>query len=92
MKLRWSNRALSDMQRLADRIVADGKPLAAKAFAEAVHEAGLQLAEQPLMGRPGRRHDTREWVVHRNHLMVYRVRADELQVLQLWHVARHPIR
>lgn len=92
MKLHWSSRALMDLQRLADRIVADGKPLAAKAFAEAVHEAGMRLTEQPLMGRPGRRHDTREWIVHRKHLMVYRVRADELQILQLWHVARHPLR
>lgn len=92
MKLRWSTRALVDLQRLADRIVADGKPLAATAFAGAVREAALRLAEQPLMGRAGRRHDTREWVVHPNHLLVYRVRGDEVQILQLWHVARHRLR
>ena len=92
MNLRWSQRALLDLQRLADRIAADGKPMAATAFAAELHEAAALLADQPLMGRPGRRHDTREWIVHRNHLMVYRVRGNEIQILQLWHSARQPPR
>ena len=92
MKLRWSSRALLDLQRLADRIAADGKPMAATAFVAELFDAAQLLAEQPLMGRAGRRHDTREWIAHRNHLMVYRVRADEVQILQLWHVARQLLR
>ncbi len=92
MNLRWSSRALLDLQRLADRIAADGKPMAATAFATEFFEAAQLLTEQPLMGRAGRRHDTREWIVHRNHLMVYRVRGDEVQILQLWHVARQLLR
>lgn len=92
MKLRWSNRALLDLQRRADRIAADGKPGAATALATELVEAAQLLAEQPLMGRAGRRHDTREWVVHRNHLLVYRVRGDEVQILQLWHAARQLLR
>ena len=88
MNVRWSRRALLDLQRLADRIAVDGKPMAATAFAAELHEAATLLAGQPLMGRTGRRHDTREWIAHRNHLMVYRVRGDEVQILQLWHTAR----
>ena len=92
MKLRWSNRALLDLQRRADRIAADGKPGAATALATELVEAAQLLAQQPLMGRAGSRHDTREWVVHRNHLLVYRVRGDEVQILQLWHAARQLLR
>ena len=92
MRLRWTSRALLDLQRLADRIAAEGKPLAATAFVTELFEAAQLLAEQPLMGRAGRRHDTREWVVHRNHLLVYRVRGDEVQILQLWHAARQLLR
>ena len=92
MKLRWSSRALLDLQRLADRISADGKPLAATAFAAELFQAAQLLAEQPLIGRPGRRHDTRERIAHRNHLLVYHVQADEVQILQLWHVARQLLR
>ena len=92
MKLRWSSRALLDLQRLADRIAADGKPMAATAFAAELFDAAKLLSAQPLIGRPGRRHDTREWIAHRNHLLVYRVRGDEVQILQLWHVARQLLR
>ena len=92
MKLRWSSRALLDLQRLADRIAADGKALAATALAAEVHEATNLLAEQPLMGRAGRRHDTREWIAHRNHLLVYRARGDEVHILQLWQAARQLLR
>ena len=92
MKLRWSSRALLDLQRLADCTATDGKPMAATAFATGIFEAAKLLADQPLMGRAGRRHDTREWIVHRNHLLVYRVRGDEVQILQLWHVARQLLR
>jgi toxin ParE1/3/4 len=42
----------------------------------------------PFMGRVGTLPDTRELVVHRNYLVTYRVEADEVQVLQVWHVAR----
>ena len=92
MRLRWTSRALLNLQRLADRIAAEGKPLAATAFVTELFEAAQLLAEQPLMGRTGRRHDTREWVAHRNHLLVYRVRGGEVQILQLWHAARQLLR
>ena len=88
MKLRWSQRAVLDLQRLADRIAAYGKPMAATSFVTALRDAAQLLVEQPLMGRVGRRHDTREWVLHRNYLLVYRLRGDEIQLLQIWHVAR----
>jgi len=88
MKLRWSQRALADLQRLADRIAADDKPLAAQAFVEAIADRVARLEECPLLGRQGRLDDTRELLVHKNYLVSYRLRADEVQLLQVWHVAR----
>lgn len=88
MKLRWSRRALADLQRLSDRIAADDKPQAAQAFVNTLAAKVAQLQAQPLLGRIGAYQDTRELIVHRNYLVTYRVRADEIQVLQLWHVAR----
>jgi addiction module RelE/StbE family toxin len=88
MKLRWSQRALADLQRLADRIAADDKPLAAQAFVEAIADRVARLEEFPLLGRQGRLDDTRELIVHKNYLVTYRLRADEVQLLQVWHVAR----
>ncbi len=88
MKLRWTHRALADLQRLAERIQADDKPLAAEAFVGELAGKVARLEQFPLMGRTGRLGDTRELIVHRNYLVTYRLRADEVQILQVWHVAR----
>lgn len=88
MKLRWSRRALADLQRLSDRIAAGDKPQAAQAFIDTIAGKVAQLQSQPLLGRIGAYQDTRELIVHRNYLITYRARADEVQLLQLWHVAR----
>jgi toxin ParE1/3/4 len=88
VKLRWSRRALADLQRIADHIATD-KPRAAADFVAAVHDSVARLQDFPWLGRPGAYEDTRELVVHRNYLVTYRVRSDEIQVLQVWHVARN---
>jgi toxin ParE1/3/4 len=87
VKVRRSRRALADLQRIADRIAAD-KPLAAYKFAAQVRSKVDTLSRFPLLGRSGAYQDTRELVVHRNYLVTYRVRGDDVQVLQVWHVAR----
>jgi toxin ParE1/3/4 len=86
--LRWSRRALVDLDRIAAGI-ASNSPLAAAAFAAAVRERVERLSGFPLLGRPGALPDTRELVVHRNYIVTYRLQAGEVQVLQVWHVARN---
>lgn len=87
MNIRWTRRALADLERIADRIAED-KPVAATEFTLAVQEKVDRLGEFPLLGRAGAYEDTRELVVHKNYLVTYRVRVDEVQVLQVWHLAR----
>lgn len=87
MKLRWTQRALTDLGRICERIAAD-KPNAAVEFAIEVKDKVAMLRRFPLLGRTGVYQDTRELIVHKNYLVTYRVRADEVQVLQVWHVAR----
>jgi toxin ParE1/3/4 len=86
-RLRWSRRALADLERIARHIAAD-KPLAAAEFVTEVRSSVERLGTFPLLGRAGALDDTRELVVHRNYLVTYRLRGDEVQVLQVWHVAR----
>jgi len=88
LRLRWSRRALADLDRIAARIAAD-KPPAASEFVAAMRDRLARLQAFPLLGRAGPYEDTRELVVHKNYLVTYRVRADEVQVLQVWHVARN---
>ena len=86
MKLRWTRRALADLGRICDRVAKD-KPAAAEVFAVAVFDKVERLREFPLLGRTGVFEDTRELLVHKNYLVTYRVRADEVQMLQVWHLA-----
>jgi toxin ParE1/3/4 len=88
MKVRWSRRALADLERILERIAAD-KEEAAQKFAQAVRTSVDGLSDFPFLGRPGADADTRELVVHKNYLVTYHVRAEEIQVLQVWHVARN---
>lgn len=88
MRLRWSRRALADLDRICARIALD-KPAAVAGFAAALIDRVERLREFPLLGRVGAYQDTRELVVHQNYLVTYRVRADEVQVLQVWNVARN---
>lgn len=88
MIVRWTRRALGDLQRITEHIAGDN-PLAAAEFAAAVQAGVARLQRFPLLGRIGAFQDTRELIVHRNYIVTYRVRGAEVQVLQLWHVARN---
>ena len=88
MKVRWTRRALADLNRLSDRIAQD-KPAAADEFVQALADKVARLQDFPLLGRIGAYQDTRELVVHKNYLVTYRVRGDEVHVLQVWHLARN---
>ena len=88
MKLRWTSRAVADLDRIAAHIAADN-PLAAQRLAVAIRSQVDRLPRFPFLGRPGALSDTRELIVHRNYILTYRLHGDEVQVLQLWHVARN---
>lgn len=87
MKLVWTRRALADLRRIADHIAADN-PLAAGRWVEDIRTKAMNLQHFPLMGRIGAYQDTRELVVHRNYLLTYRVRGDQVQIPQVWHAAQ----
>ena len=86
MTLLWSHRALLDLRRIADHIAADN-PRAAQALVAFIGAQVGKLERFPFLGRAGYA-DTRELVVHKNYIVTYRIRADEVQVLQVWHAAQ----
>jgi addiction module RelE/StbE family toxin len=87
VKLAWTRRALHDLRRIADHIALDN-PSAASRLVDAIHIKAMNLERFPLIGRIGGYQDTRELVVHKNYLLTYRVRGDQVQILQVWHVAQ----
>ena len=85
MKVRWTRRALADLDRIAARMAEDKPTVAAEFVTTIAYQVG-RLSEFSLLGRAGAYQDARELVVHRNYLGTYRIRGNEVQVLQVWHV------
>ncbi|WP_044560926.1 type II toxin-antitoxin system mRNA interferase toxin, RelE/StbE family [Azospirillum sp. B4] len=93
MKLIWTRPANIDRKAIRDYI-AQEKPAAALALDELFSEKALLLTKHSAIGRPGRIVGTRELVVHRNYILIYRVDGDAVRILSLVHTARQwpPIR
>ncbi|MET3107910.1 toxin ParE1/3/4 [Oxalobacteraceae bacterium GrIS 1.18] len=60
----------------------------AKLFALEIQTKPNSLAELPGMGRLGRVIGTRELVIHPNHIILYRVRSDVVEILRAQHAGR----
>lgn len=84
MKVRWSVRALRDIESIYS-YVADDKPEAARRLAERLLAAGDELERHPLLGREARA-DCRELIVGK-YLIVYRLR-DVIEIVTVVHGAR----
>ena len=88
MKLFWQERALVELDD-ALTYISERNPDAAYALVESIFSSvERNLPDNPHIGRPGRVEGTREWVAHKNYVVVYRVRPDRLDILSVHHVAR----
>ena len=68
--------------------IAKENPLRATSFVLELKDAVTKLQVHPGMGRAGRVPGTRELVLHKNYIAIYRVRGDDVEILRLHHVAR----
>ena len=85
-RVRWTRRALRRLDEIAAHIAADNPPRAAGFVGELREKVGVLAAHLP--GKPGRVYGTRELVLHRHYLAVYRVRGEEVHILTVLHTAR----
>lgn len=84
MPIVWRTRALADISRITRYIAADN-PIAAACVARELLLAGDSLVAFPRHGRPGRQAGTRELVVIRPYIIVYRIEEDTVTILRVWH-------
>ena len=85
-RVRWTRRALRRLDEIAAHIAADNPSRAASCVGELRAKVGVLAALLP--GKPGRVYGTRELVLHRHYLAVYRVRSEEVHILTVLHTAR----
>lgn len=87
MELRWTRKALENLDQIAAYIAQDN-PTRAHSFVGEIKEKTELLISFPALGRPGRVPGTRELVVHENYVVPYRVKENTVQIIRVQHVAR----
>lgn len=88
MKIRWTAVAAEDLKS-AHEFVAEQSPTRADELIERILAAIDVLERYPQMGRPGRVAGTRELVIAGTpFIVVYRIHADQVQILSVLHAAR----
>ena len=87
MALKWTKTALRTIDEIAQYIGQDN-PTRATSFVKELRQNTEKLDSFPGMGRAGRVHGTRELVIHKNYIAVYRVRGGDVEILRIHHVAR----
>ena len=88
MSIKWTRAALASVDEIAAFIAKDN-PTRATSFELELQAAVIQLLAHPGMGRAGRVPGTRELVLHKNYIAIYRVRGDDVEILRLHHAARN---
>lgn len=88
MPVVWSVASEADLEEIVDFIAQDNFNAAMELATRIVSVVEENLPENPHMGRPGRVAGTRELIVHKNYLVVYRVAAAQIEVLMVRHAAQ----
>lgn len=88
MTVKWTKTALRSIDDIADYIAKDN-PTRATSFVLELQHAISKHQIHPGMGRPGRVPGTRELVLHKSYIAIYRVRGDDVEILRLHHVAQN---
>ncbi|MEI6117417.1 MAG: type II toxin-antitoxin system RelE/ParE family toxin [Burkholderiales bacterium] len=89
MSIKWTKTALRSIDEIAAFIAKDNPPRATS-FVLELQDSVTKLQAHPGMGRAGRVAGTRELVLHKNYIAIYRVRDDDVEILRLHHAARNP--
>jgi toxin ParE1/3/4 len=86
-KLRWSKLALGRLDDIADYIAKDN-PARATTFVKELRQK-VEILKSHQLGNAGRVFGTKELVLHKNYLSVYRVIDSEVQMLTILHTAQN---
>ena len=88
MKSHWTRRAVAALTRVHDYIAADNPAAADLLRDRVVSFVETTLIVHPAIGRPGRVDGTRESVIHRTYILVYRVHSEVVEIVTVRHAAQ----
>jgi addiction module RelE/StbE family toxin len=89
MRLLWTRRAERRLDEILSYIAQDN-PRAARDTLTAIRAKAGYLLSNPELGHVGRVHGTRELIVSRSYIVVYRIRPrkETIEILTVRHAAR----
>ena len=87
MALVWTRTALRSVDEIASYIARDN-PVRAESFVAELKASAERLVSFPGIGKAGRVLGTRELVLHKNYVAIYRVVHTDVQVLRIQHVVQ----
>lgn len=85
--VRWSDEAERDLVQILD-FIAERNPAAADRLQVRFSDVVKNLQDRSLIYREGRVSGTREIVVHPNYVLIYRIGADAVWIVNVLHSAR----
>lgn len=85
--VRWSDEAERDLVQILD-FIAERNPAAADRLQVRFSNVVKNLQDRSLIYREGRVSGTREIVVHPNYVLIYRIGADAVWIVNVLHSAR----
>jgi len=89
MIIEWTRPARDSLLAIVEYISQDDTVAAHSLVDGIIDSTETTLTSHPNAGRPGRVEGTREWVVHKNYVVAYRVISGQrIQVLTVAHSAR----
>jgi toxin ParE1/3/4 len=84
MNLIWLPAARRDVEAII-RYIAEVNTEVAQRLKTLIEACAERLPEHPFLYRPGRVDGTREAVVHPNYILVYRVTAEAVEIVNVVH-------
>jgi toxin ParE1/3/4 len=85
--LEWRQAAREDLLAIVDYI-SDDNPAAAQALKDEIEAKVSRLLDHPKLYRSGRVPGTREMVVHRNYVVIYKQDKTTISILRVLHGAQ----
>ena len=83
----WSDEAQLDLAEI-QFYIEQFNPTAAHNLRQTIEQGAERLPFMPFAFRPGRVRGTREYVVHPNYVLVYRVETTRIHVLRVMHARK----
>ncbi len=88
MKIEWTGRATITLTNIHEYIAKDNLAAANNLRDKIVTFVNTTLVTHPLIGRPGRVHNTREKVINSSYIIVYHMKGERIKILTVRHVAQ----